>query len=823
MDVWSIDNEILRKNTSKYPPGIQTLLSPLIKQFATNISNIYQGNTVSYLLDKALLALFRCNLAPKRQQQQRDKIKKQQKKRHQRRIDRLQNSNKIQNINKEKAYVERFKAMIATKIASMKNATETKDSAQVPISDDTDVDDDDNDYDDDEDEVDVDDSASPAPTTEIEPSNKRLKKMVSFVKRLLFYHPIEPDCSIEELQAHISHLDITIHEGTIIQRIYKFLSPYVLPSVNDKEVDLHPLLNYPIVMLCNYILTKTGYSRFTRKSLPTIKSSSISPLILDSSSIYNLFCGLKFRAGGQQRGSDDPEPFHRYGFDVGLGNGQTITNSEIARKHPDEMFGAFFKTEYMEALCHSMNLQFDHRIIITNYDVVHLQGKRQATTDDEKGKTTKSKPNARKRKRDEDIDLNSQIGILDKQLLDLGKEISRLNNESSILYQEIKMATRKIEVHHPTEIKKKLVDTRQELKKNRNTILRQLVLVKNKSLDIRNEKAAVYNAYYGDNINQEDDSVSASNTSLTPLATTGDNQSSNQYAYIGCDPGLVTMLQTAKVTPRKLAFHLALSNRFEKLQDLEESIATQDLKKEILKTASIPIKASQINAMSHNKRLQKELNIRKKKYEAAIATEDQEKLTQFYIKDKWTKRMKRRRKIFKESAYAKVANQNRWLHDPNGDTKLVYFYGDSGRSTGLRIGGHLRRGHKDLIKCITQNSIVATTPEYRTSKLCCFCNQPTIHPMKRNKDQKPRRNLGTVICTNPDCYARKNGYASFSRDANACVNMVVVGFSQMCNQVSPPAFQQSKTKIESNSKNILNLLESLHPDLFGDDSILTLN
>ncbi|KAI8089181.1 uncharacterized protein BX664DRAFT_349583 [Halteromyces radiatus] len=72
----------------------------------------------------------------------------------------------------------------------------------------------------------------------------------------------------------------------------------------------------------------------------------------------------------------------------------------------------------------------------------------------------------------------------------------------------------------------------------------------------------------------------------------------------------------------------------------------------------------------------------------------------------------------------------------NKNSKMVYFYGDASSGTNSRIKGHLRRGHTKLLKEIGQGSYVAITPKFRTSKLCCFCHEPLIHPKKFKKDRK---------------------------------------------------------------------------------------
>ncbi|KAI8096871.1 uncharacterized protein BX664DRAFT_325085, partial [Halteromyces radiatus] len=69
MDDWNLDASCTNGLTiTKFPPGMDSLLGPHLTTFSTNMLNIYRGNMIPYLLDKALLTLLRCHLSPVREQ-----------------------------------------------------------------------------------------------------------------------------------------------------------------------------------------------------------------------------------------------------------------------------------------------------------------------------------------------------------------------------------------------------------------------------------------------------------------------------------------------------------------------------------------------------------------------------------------------------------------------------------------------------------------------------------------------------------------------------------------------------------------------------------
>ena len=142
----------------------------------------------------------------------------------------------------------------------------------------------------------------------------------------------------------------------------------------------------------------------------------------------------------------------------------------------------------------------------------------------------------------------------------------------------------------------------------------------------------------------------------------------------------------------------------------------------------------------------------------------QDKMLEFYCYSSWTRR-KNRGQRFKDKAYSSSARKIIRNADSEGN---VVFYGDFGRRHGLWIKGYEKRSTYILQKSLSSRPTVLSTTEYLSSKLCCICNEPFVHPKKNNG----KVNLGAVLHVNPDCIGRQNSYAIKSRDTNAAVDIL---------------------------------------------------
>ncbi|KAK3805564.1 MAG: hypothetical protein J3Q66DRAFT_360284 [Benniella sp.] len=101
-------------------------------------------------------------------------------------------------------------------------------------------------------------------------------------------------------------------------------------------------------------------------------------------------------------------------------------------------------------------------------------------------------------------------------------------------------------------------------------------------------------------------------------------------------------------------------------------------------------------------------------------------------------------------------------------------------STGSRIKGFSRRGGRRFRKEHRQHTVVAITPEYRTSKTCSFCFstlQKVRHRRLKGGAIVDVSINGALQCLDPDCPTFQNGCNISNRDQHAAFNIRPVGAS----------------------------------------------
>ncbi|KAI8360535.1 hypothetical protein B0O80DRAFT_398351, partial [Mortierella sp. GBAus27b] len=123
--------------------------------------------------------------------------------------------------------------------------------------------------------------------------------------------------------------------------------------------------------------------------------------------------------------------------------------------------------------------------------------------------------------------------------------------------------------------------------------------------------------------------------------------------------------------------------------------------------------------------------------------------------------------------------------------------GDAGTGVGSRIKGFSKRGGRKFRREHSRHTVVAVTPEYRTSKTCAFCFytlQKAQHRRLKNGSIVDVAINGALMCWNPKCPSFVNGNSISNRDHHAAFNIGLVGASMMLSehhQVFPPFAQNS--------------------------------
>ncbi|KAI8353523.1 hypothetical protein B0O80DRAFT_369618, partial [Mortierella sp. GBAus27b] len=108
--------------------------------------------------------------------------------------------------------------------------------------------------------------------------------------------------------------------------------------------------------------------------------------------------------------------------------------------------------------------------------------------------------------------------------------------------------------------------------------------------------------------------------------------------------------------------------------------------------------------------------------------------------------------------------------------------GDAGTGVGTRIKGFARRGGRKLRREHSRYTVVAVTPEFRTSKTCayCFCTlqRAKSRRLKNGSIQEIAIN-GALVCINSQCPTFLHGHNTSNRDQHAAFNIGLVGASIM--------------------------------------------
>jgi hypothetical protein len=457
--------------------------------------------------------------------------------------------------------------------------------------------------------------------------------LCKWLVRLIKEKGISIDTTERQLKIDQHHMRLNDDECAASLRINAFFYPYILPSTGNKDVDCHPLLNYPLATLCNSILLTTGNDKFARSTLPKKHPSTLPAIELTSQSLYNIFCLLKGRVGGIKIKDGNAAPLHHVGFDINT-NTRTIQSAIDAFENPDIMFGSFFNLPFIERLCGKRKGKFDHRLVVTTFGVARIQlrlsettttpapnpmspaptaetdsattasttKKRQKTPDDDQ-------PAKQKRKKDSASDKTFKMLMHEANdtIDNLKTDLKTPTKQLQVVKKDIQDLQHKIDSMPQTNPNRtQLINDRQNLKNDRDYLVTQIIEFRNKINSIKMKKAAHYEEVFGTEPDGDRDQYSTSNpTSNSYIKTT---------LYIGCDPGLHTMVQSTYCDGKKAAFYLSQTNRFGALQNFVGPLDDQRIRN-LLKLPTFPITSRDLDhkTNSHKHRLQLEMKKVKKK------------------------------------------------------------------------------------------------------------------------------------------------------------------------------------------------------------------
>ncbi|KAG0001545.1 hypothetical protein BGZ65_003391 [Modicella reniformis] len=234
-------------------------------------------------------------------------------------------------------------------------ASDTRDSAEAHVSNETfdlgDCGDDLDDYDDYEDDDDVALDAESNVTAEKDSTSKRLRALQAVTKMLIESPSIHQEVTPSYVGAHaFKETSFTPKEYEVVVMIVNSLGLFVpkrQPKSDEsgtQESIPHVALRSPLAFIANTILRATGYQNFTRRVAPGIATGSEHGMAMGATGIYKVFCS---KAAGH--------------FDINDFTGAPLTNVTKAVSPPENknaVFGSFFDMDLIDRICRAHGSRF---------------------------------------------------------------------------------------------------------------------------------------------------------------------------------------------------------------------------------------------------------------------------------------------------------------------------------------------------------------------------------------------------------------------------------------------------------------------------------
>lgn len=184
-----------------------------------------------------------------------------------------------------------------------------------------------------------------------EPSRARLRSLEAVLKMLIESPSINStiDANYVGKQAHKGQT-FTQQECRVVAYLANTLRPFVAKRRLDDDGVQAPLAHVttraPFMVLGNALLRATGYHPFTKTICPLVSPSSTLALLLGAPGVYETLCS--------------PTPGH---FDIQAAEQGMLTNVNKTTSSANKraIFGSFFDLDKVDSLCASHGLEFANR------------------------------------------------------------------------------------------------------------------------------------------------------------------------------------------------------------------------------------------------------------------------------------------------------------------------------------------------------------------------------------------------------------------------------------------------------------------------------
>lgn len=339
----------------------------------------------------------------------------------------------------------------------------------------------------------------------------------------------------------------TLREVETVYSILTFTKAYI-PSKEKYHLFQYQL---PFILMANKLLVEIGYGSQTVQFIPIIKPTSLHALLLDTTTLYQVFCSSKA----------SPRMFLR-DFQGNLIQEGTV----LANK--DAVFSSFFRIDTLKKTTASYSLQFMNRIhILPGLKTVRLYGNFQTVSLRKKNTPSTRKQTDRPLSDSDKATLESMYhrrSALQVELTNKVKELDQflLGHDSVGL-----LKTRwRDDVDHRDEWYKRVEDTKMKKrtlmtdiansKQEIQTLRRQIVEFKQSTPSFSSSKESIHF------VNNSPCHQKAE------MCRFHDDLNLDKAVFCGTDNGVIKTTETSYFEMKRFTFHLELYNRFQVLGKL---------------------------------------------------------------------------------------------------------------------------------------------------------------------------------------------------------------------------------------------------------------
>lgn len=232
---------------------------------------------------------------------------------------------------------------------------------------------------------------------------------------------------------------------------------------------------------------------------------------------------------------------------------------------------------------------------------------------------------------------------------------------------------------------------------------------------------------------------------------------------VGCDPGKRNIVFLVDETQGKTLRYTAAQRRRESKASRGTWVLLQEKRRHSVDGRTVEEVETEFSRGSYSARTMKVATYMEYLYARSCMT----KVTRpFYERLTWRK-MRFRQYSYGRKSLDSFLNR---LEAAFGK-EIVIGYGNWSPSSQMR--GCAPSLQKGLRKVIHRRFDTVTVDEYKTSRLCCLCHQPLVHPRVTSVDAigNPKVTQCHRLQTCPECVRCENKTVFWSRDVNSAVNL----------------------------------------------------